>query len=153
MRGRTKTLSSAPPLAMLHFFSSLQLCALFLTLSVSAAPASKPSALIVGTLTTSVLGSPSLVSAASPSPTVPLATDSPNAPAFHAGADIQPEPIRGKLGSTIIGPQNVEIDRQNPDFLAPPTTDNGEVCVVRAIGRVPRTDDSILGSMQSGPSV
>ncbi|ETW82638.1 oxalate decarboxylase [Heterobasidion irregulare TC 32-1] len=99
---------------MLHLTSSLQLCALFLTLSVSAAPASKPSAL-------------TLVSAASPSPTFPLATDSPNAPAFHAGADIQPEPIRGKLGSNIIGPQNVEIDRQNPDFLAPPTTDNGEV--------------------------
>ena len=130
---------------MLHLTSTLHLCALLLTLSVSAAPASKPFALTLGTWTSSVSGSPSLVSAAGPSPTFPLATDSPNAPAFHAGADIQPEPIRGKLGSNIIGPQNVEIDRQNPDFLAPPTTDNGEVCVIRAVGCVPRTDDLTLG--------
>ncbi|QRW24238.1 oxalate decarboxylase [Rhizoctonia solani] len=38
-----------------------------------------------------------------------------------------PEPIRGSRGANILGPQNVELDRQNPDILAPPTTDSGSV--------------------------
>lgn len=41
------------------------------------------------------------------------------------GDDI-PQPIRGKNGATFLSPSNVEIDRQNPDSLAPPPTDNGE---------------------------
>ncbi|KAF8754513.1 Oxalate Decarboxylase [Rhizoctonia solani] len=38
-----------------------------------------------------------------------------------------PEPIRGAAGAKLLGPQNVPIDRQNPDFLASPSTDNGAV--------------------------
>lgn len=38
-----------------------------------------------------------------------------------------PEPIRGKTGSTSIGPENPTLDRQNPDAYAPPNTDSGTV--------------------------
>ncbi|KAK0462357.1 oxalate decarboxylase [Desarmillaria tabescens] len=34
---------------------------------------------------------------------------------------------RGKLGASIMGPDNIPMDLQNPDFLAPPTTDSGSV--------------------------
>ncbi|TFK22775.1 oxalate decarboxylase [Coprinopsis marcescibilis] len=35
--------------------------------------------------------------------------------------------IRGKLGATIIGPNNPNIAVQNPDLFAPPTTDAGSI--------------------------
>jgi oxalate decarboxylase len=38
-----------------------------------------------------------------------------------------PEPIRGNLGASIIGPRNVPIERANRDQLAPPRTDSGTV--------------------------
>lgn len=66
-------------------------------------------------------------SAPAPSPTVPYASDDPNYPLWNLDSDITPEPIRGGSGATILGPQNVPMDLQNPDTLAPPTTDNGDV--------------------------
>ena len=36
-----------------------------------------------------------------------------------------PEPERGDEGGTIPGPQNIPVERENPDLLAPPSTDNG----------------------------
>lgn len=40
-----------------------------------------------------------------------------------------PEPIRGNEGSTWLSPEvNNELNRQNPDTLAPPKTDHGDVC-------------------------
>jgi oxalate decarboxylase len=36
-----------------------------------------------------------------------------------------PEPERGEMGGTIPGPINNPIDRENPDLLAPPSTDAG----------------------------
>ncbi|KAF9230834.1 putative oxalate decarboxylase/oxidase [Melanogaster broomeanus] len=65
--------------------------------------------------------------AASPSPTVPYASDDPNAILWLPGSGITPEAERGSLGATVIGPQNVPIDLENADLLAPPTTDNGDV--------------------------
>ncbi|KAI0749380.1 RmlC-like cupin domain-containing protein [Daedaleopsis nitida] len=62
-----------------------------------------------------------------PSETAPLASDDPNGVLFPPDADIIPVPQRGATGATVIGPQNVAIDRQNPDLLAPPTTDHGSV--------------------------
>lgn len=62
-----------------------------------------------------------------PSSTVKLASDDPNDPLWNFKTDIDPQPIRGKTGGTILGPQNVEIDRQNPDLLASPSTDSGTV--------------------------
>jgi oxalate decarboxylase/phosphoglucose isomerase-like protein (cupin superfamily) len=38
-----------------------------------------------------------------------------------------PEPIRGNLGTTIQGPRNVPLERENPDQLASPYTDNGTI--------------------------
>ncbi len=46
-------------------------------------------------------------------------------------ADVQP--IRGSLGATILGPQNIPIGQQNPDLLAPPTTDAGTVYVLHLL--------------------
>jgi oxalate decarboxylase len=36
-----------------------------------------------------------------------------------------PEPMRDNTGSTDLGPRNIELDRQNPDILTPPSTDSG----------------------------
>ncbi len=36
-----------------------------------------------------------------------------------------PQPLRDGRGSTDPGPRNVEVDRQNPDILTPPSTDAG----------------------------
>ncbi len=38
-----------------------------------------------------------------------------------------PQPIRGVLGATSVGPRNLELDRQNPDLLASPDTDFGSI--------------------------
>ena len=56
-----------------------------------------------------------------------------NAPTYiepsrtNAALDSGPQPIRGSLGANIIGQNNPELAMQNPDTLAPPTTDEGEV--------------------------
>ncbi|TFK84078.1 oxalate decarboxylase [Polyporus arcularius HHB13444] len=61
-----------------------------------------------------------------PQETVPLASDDPNGILWLPDSDIIPTGQRGQLGGTVIGPQNVPIDLQNADLLAPPTTDHGE---------------------------
>ncbi|QRW25048.1 oxalate decarboxylase [Rhizoctonia solani] len=66
-----------------------------------------------------------------PSPTVPYASNELNESFLSKFRDEVPEPIRGSKGANILGPQNVEIDRQNPDLLAPPTTDSGSVSNVK----------------------
>lgn len=38
-----------------------------------------------------------------------------------------PEPIRGKLGATNAFNDNEEINRQNPDLFAPPSSDHGSI--------------------------
>jgi oxalate decarboxylase len=48
-------------------------------------------------------------------------------PALAAMGAAGPEPIRGEDGATILGPRNVPLERENPDQLAPPSTDNGLV--------------------------
>ena len=76
-----------------------------------------------------VVGSES-ASAASATPTVPYASDDPNYWLWNSTETTSdPQPQRGTLGGNIMGPQNVEMDRQNPDILAPPTTDSGTVYV------------------------
>jgi hypothetical protein len=42
-------------------------------------------------------------------------------------ADLRPQPVRGDTGAVILGPENVPIELQNADALAPPYTDNGRV--------------------------
>jgi len=38
-----------------------------------------------------------------------------------------PEPIKGALGATILGPRNIPLERENPDLLASPETDAGTI--------------------------
>ena len=38
-----------------------------------------------------------------------------------------PQPIRGNLGASILGPRNVPVERENPDLLASPSTDSGTI--------------------------
>ncbi|KAJ6472636.1 Bicupin oxalate decarboxylase oxidase [Mycena vulgaris] len=51
----------------------------------------------------------------------------PNYQLWDGNSKITPEPVRGSLGATILGPQNVPVALQNADSLAPPTTDSGQV--------------------------
>ncbi len=37
------------------------------------------------------------------------------------------QPIRGTQGADIIGPRNLEAEKQNPDILLPPETDHGGI--------------------------
>ncbi|OCH94801.1 oxalate decarboxylase [Obba rivulosa] len=88
--------------------------------------------LIFSVLSTTILLSSGAIaapaaSAPPPSETVPLASDDPNEALWNADTTIIPEAIRGSLGASVIGPQNVQIDRQNADLLAPPSTDAGNV--------------------------
>ena len=41
------------------------------------------------------------------------------------GRGIQPLPIRNGQGADILGPRNLDRERQDPDMLRPPTTDHG----------------------------
>ncbi|KAI0046337.1 oxalate decarboxylase [Auriscalpium vulgare] len=66
-------------------------------------------------------------SAPSETATVVPASSNPNAPIFLPGADDPAQPIRGPLGANIMGPQNIPIQQQVPDLIAPPTTDHGDV--------------------------
>ena len=106
------------------------LLALLLTSSALAAPASiaSPAAVQNATPTpasgTSVAGTgASATGSAAPAyETVPTISLDPNSPLWNAT-----EPERGSLGGTILGPTDGAIVSQNPDLLAPPTTDHGSV--------------------------
>ncbi|OCH95368.1 oxalate decarboxylase [Obba rivulosa] len=72
--------------------------------------------------------SSTVISAPAASETVPYASDDPNYPLWGiTESDPEYEAIRGSLGATVLGPQNEYINMQNPDLLAPPTTDAGDV--------------------------
>lgn len=88
------------------------------------------SALLLASIAAAAPSPASSVSSAPPStPTDPYTSSDPNLPLWNAHSDVTPEPIRGPLGATILGPQNLELELQNPDLLAPPTTDNGDMSV------------------------
>lgn len=42
-------------------------------------------------------------------------------------SNLNPEPIRGSTGASILGPQNIPVEAQNLALLAPPATDNGNI--------------------------
>lgn len=69
----------------------------------------------------------SSLAASAPSDTVAPASDDPNGILWTENDNIRPEPMRGSLGSNILGPQNVPMDLQNADLFAPPSTDAGTV--------------------------
>ena len=64
----------------------------------------------------------------STTPTVPPASENPNEVLF--GTIVAQ---RGQLGGSVLGPNNIPIVLQNPDLLAPPTTDSGSVYVYLAL--------------------
>ncbi|KAK7056437.1 hypothetical protein VNI00_002992 [Paramarasmius palmivorus] len=67
-------------------------------------------------------------SAVEPTATVPYASTDPNLPMWGPDSPpSMPKPERGKLGASILGPQNPPLELENPALLAPPTSDNGEV--------------------------
>jgi len=59
--------------------------------------------------------------------TGPYASDDANDPLWSPDSNITPEPKRGSMGGKVLGSQNIPMDLQNPDALASPTTDNGDV--------------------------
>ncbi|TFK94078.1 oxalate decarboxylase [Polyporus arcularius HHB13444] len=73
-------------------------------------------------------GSPSATSSAAPAwETVAPASDDPNYVLWDEDSTTDPQGVRDTYGASIMGPQNVPIALQNPDLLAPPTTDQGSV--------------------------
>ncbi|KAI0787802.1 oxalate decarboxylase [Fomes fomentarius] len=69
----------------------------------------------------------STATAATSSPTVPYASDDPNNELWNPNSNIVPEAQRGRYGATVLGPQNIPLELENPSLLAPPTTDHGSV--------------------------
>ncbi|KAF9532652.1 oxalate decarboxylase [Crepidotus variabilis] len=66
-------------------------------------------------------------SAASSTPTVPFISLNPNDPVWANMDATDPQPERGTLGASILGPTDTDTVLQNPDLTAPPTTDAGSV--------------------------
>ena len=88
------------------------------------------SILVAICLATSVLAAPAGTSSALESTaTAPYASENSNNILWTETQNTTPEPIRGNFGATVLGPQNVAVDLQNADLLAPPTTDAGTVYV------------------------
>ncbi|KAJ1303774.1 hypothetical protein OPQ81_008197 [Rhizoctonia solani] len=91
----------------------------------AAAPAGTTSNLALST--TSSASTTGTSDASLPSPTVAYASDDPNYSYLDQYQSGTPEPIIGVAGGNILGPQNIPLERESPDFLAPPTTDSGSV--------------------------
>ncbi|KAI0073871.1 oxalate decarboxylase [Panus rudis PR-1116 ss-1] len=110
---------------------------------ISSAPASSASSAVSAPVSSSAAVSASIIvssaahshsstpsstaSAPDSTPTVPFASDDPNGILWGPDDPDVPQPIRGSLGATILGPQDVGLDRENADLLAPPTTDSGSI--------------------------
>ncbi|KAF8638235.1 hypothetical protein AX16_010533 [Volvariella volvacea WC 439] len=114
--------------------------ALFLAGIVSGAPAPQADDVSASLDNTEVTSSSSLINTigadvataaatgSDPLATVPPIELSPNNPAWLPGQEgVDPQPVRGSLGAPLLGPNNVPLALQNPDLLAPPTTDHGAV--------------------------
>jgi hypothetical protein len=113
---------------MVSFFKRVYIPACLVVLAYGAPP--RDLAFRAGEMVLdSSVGSPTTQILPGPSETVPPASDDPNYPAYPPDVPGPAQPIRGNLGAAILGPQNLPIQQQNPDHLAPPTTDNGDVCV------------------------
>ena len=68
-------------------------------------------------------------SAAQSTATVPYISLEPNGPLWDSTFQGSPQPIRGSLGATLLGPTDDAIVKENPDLVAPPSTDQGTVYV------------------------
>jgi hypothetical protein len=113
----------APAFASLLVFATVAVCAPA-TVASSSAISQAASTIVQTTSTSSFAVSPtnfppewSTVSPASDSPNTILWTPDSSSGSY--------QPIRGQLGGTILGPQNEQLQKENADLLAPPTTDEG----------------------------
>ncbi|THH26987.1 hypothetical protein EUX98_g7192 [Antrodiella citrinella] len=97
------------------------------SISASAVPVSSAGVSVVSAPTSPSDDPSSTASAPEASQTVPYASDDPNSPLWGPDYDGVPQAIRGSFGASVLGPQNVPLVKQNPDLLAPPTTDSGSV--------------------------
>ncbi|CAE6452468.1 unnamed protein product [Rhizoctonia solani] len=95
----------------------------------AAAPAGTSSSLSSTATHTSATSVAATTTADAPlaSPTVAYASDDLNGSYLDQYESGTPEPIIGAAGANILGPQNIPLERESPDFLAPPTTDSGSV--------------------------
>ena len=110
-------------------------CAIVLASLASTAPTAGNSTSVVSNVPSTATSSPTggsgnatTTSSAPPAfETVPLASDDPNDIEWNVTTTADVQPVRGSLGAVILGPQNLPIDQQNPDLLAPPTSDAGSM--------------------------
>ncbi|CCM06425.1 uncharacterized protein FIBRA_08686 [Fibroporia radiculosa] len=125
-------------------FLSFVLCAVLLSAtSTLALPTPLDGTVVVSNSSRTASGSATM-SAIPASETVALASDDPNYVMWNTTAtsdsSLQPvrvegtssntmylQPMRGTLGTTILGQQNMALQAQNPDIIAPPTTDSGVI--------------------------
>lgn len=99
----------------------------FFGTSVSAASSAGS---VSATATSASKAASSTGSAAASTATVPYISLDPNFPLWDADEPTTaetPAPERGTLGASIIGPTNDVLVEQNPDLIAPPTTDAGSI--------------------------
>ncbi|EJF64740.1 oxalate decarboxylase [Dichomitus squalens LYAD-421 SS1] len=97
------------------------------SLATNASPAASAAPDASGSVSAAARGTPSGTQISPPDATVPPASDDPNNVIFQPNApDVNPQPIRGQLGAPTITNENIPVDVQNPDLLAPPSTDHGE---------------------------
>ncbi|CEL52946.1 oxalate decarboxylase [Rhizoctonia solani AG-1 IB] len=108
------------PLLALATYAAAAPAGAGLSLSLSSTSKSTP-------VTASATATSSTSAAAAPSPTMAYASDDPNYSYLDQYQSGTPEPIIGAAGANILGPQNIPLERQSPDFMAPPTTDSGSV--------------------------
>ncbi|KAF8750800.1 Oxalate Decarboxylase [Rhizoctonia solani] len=119
----------------MHFSLTLAL-ALSASVLGAPAPAVDSSSSVVADPSTTISSSKtnipsSTTDSSHPSPTVPYASGDLNESYLDKFQNELPQPVRGSKGAKILGPQNIPLDRQNPDFLASPSTDNGAVSNVK----------------------
>lgn len=101
---------------------------------VRSAPMFSASLLAFILLLDGVAAAPSTTDSIEATATVPFASTESNTILWLPDADpSEVKPIRGGLGSSIIGPDNLPLDIENADLFAPPTTDHGSVYVALGI--------------------
>ncbi|KAF9449762.1 oxalate decarboxylase [Macrolepiota fuliginosa MF-IS2] len=120
--------SAAPAASSAPAVSSAPVPATSVVSAASSTPVLSTSAIPSVPVTSTVKGTGTTVGSAIPATqTVPGISLDPNFPLWNETTTEEPEAIRGSLGATVLGPVNDPIDKQNPDFLAPPTTDHGSI--------------------------
>lgn len=130
--GVASSLAPASSVLASSFAAPSAASSLYPAVSASFSTAGQPVSSLVSAAhpSSSSKASPSSASSApAATETVPYASEDGNPVMWGPDWDGVPVPVRGSLGGSIMGPQNVPMDLQNPDLLAPPSTDAGTVYV------------------------